>query len=140
MTLLNPSGRQGKIIHTQWGYSFQLTDDHLQLEQMNQMKFSYDELADRAYKKLKSLSLPSHAVESNITISRDLFPLLQENANNDHVLNQLWTQVNNVPSWVCWDQISRGQDCFYRYGGPALTGLAYQSLLGGMVNKTNHLD
>lgn len=31
-----------------------------------------------------------------------------------------------------WDQIARGQDVFYRYGGANLTGLAYQSLLGGM--------
>ncbi|RAL66063.1 hypothetical protein DID88_005723 [Monilinia fructigena] len=29
-------------------------------------------------------------------------------------------------------KLGRGQDVFYRYGGAALTGLAYQSLLGGM--------
>lgn len=34
---------------------------------------------------------------------------------------------------VDWEQIARGQDVFYRYGGPALTGLCFQSLLGGMV-------
>lgn len=33
---------------------------------------------------------------------------------------------------VDWEQIARGQDVFYRYGGANLTGLAYQSLLGGM--------
>jgi len=37
-----------------------------------------------------------------------------------------------VPPWVDWEQIRRGQDVFYRYGGANLTGLAYQSLLGGM--------
>jgi hypothetical protein len=37
-----------------------------------------------------------------------------------------------VPDWVDWAQIERGQDVFYRYGGACLTGLAYQSLLGGM--------
>ena len=37
-----------------------------------------------------------------------------------------------MPDWVDWAQISRGQDVFYRYGGANLTGLAYQSLLGGM--------
>lgn len=37
-----------------------------------------------------------------------------------------------MPEWVDWAQIERGQDVFYRYGGACLTGLAYQSLLGGM--------
>lgn len=44
----------------------------------------------------------------------------------------MWEEINTVPPWVDWAQIERGQDVFYRYGGPAITGLAYQSLLGGM--------
>lgn len=40
--------------------------------------------------------------------------------------------MTTVPDWVDWEQIARGQDVFYRYGGANLTGLAYQSLLGGM--------
>ena len=47
-------------------------------------------------------------------------------------MNELWKELNTIPEWVDWDQISRGQQVFYRYGGAALTGLAYQSLLGGM--------
>ncbi|KAL9122650.1 MAG: hypothetical protein Q9175_008374, partial [Cornicularia normoerica] len=41
---------------------------------------------------------------------RDLYVLLQQNAFNDEALGQLWAEVNTVPSWVCWDQIARGQD------------------------------
>ena len=63
---------------------------------------------------------------------RDLYILLRDNASKDHKLNELWTEVNTVPEWVDWKQIARGQDVFYRYGGAAFTGLAYQSLLGGM--------
>ncbi|EPE30649.1 hypothetical protein GLAREA_03616 [Glarea lozoyensis ATCC 20868] len=64
---------------------------------------------------------------------RDLYELLKDNASEGGALGELWDQVNTVPDWVDWDQISRGQDVFYRYGGPALTALAYQSLLGGMA-------
>ena len=47
-------------------------------------------------------------------------------------MKKLWDQVNTVPDWVDWEQIQRGQDTFYRYGAAAITGLAFQSLLGGM--------
>lgn len=121
-----------KKIHTRWGYNFHLTKDHLNINQMNQMKTSYDELGDEALKRLKLL-LPSNV--TNSVPSHDLVSTLRDNVNKDSVLNQLWEEVSSVPSWVCWEQISRGQDCFYRYGGPALTGLAFQSLLGGMVGQ-----
>lgn len=64
--------------------------------------------------------------------ARDLYALLRDHADSDETLQLLWTEVNTVPDWVDWDQIARGQEVFYRYGGPAVTGLAYQSLLGGM--------
>ncbi|KAL1305055.1 hypothetical protein AAFC00_001993 [Neodothiora populina] len=64
--------------------------------------------------------------------ARDLYELLKRHAGEDEVLSKLWKELNTVPEWVDWDQISRGQDVFYRYGGANLTGLAYQSLLGGM--------
>ena len=64
--------------------------------------------------------------------SRDLYVILREHKDEDELLQQFWTEVNTVPPWVDWDQIARGQDVFYRYGGACLTGLAYQSLLGGM--------
>lgn len=63
---------------------------------------------------------------------RDLYALLQDNAGQHYKLQQLWDEANTVPSWVDYAQLERGQNVFYRYGGPALTGLAYQSLLGGM--------
>lgn len=63
---------------------------------------------------------------------RDLYTLLRDNHEADPKLQELWDEVNTIPSWVNWAQIQRGQDVFYRYGGPALTGLTYQSLLGGM--------
>jgi hypothetical protein len=63
---------------------------------------------------------------------RDLYALLKEHHASNAKLDQLWQEVNTIPDWVDWEQIARGQDVFYRYGGPALTGLTFQSLLGGM--------
>jgi len=64
--------------------------------------------------------------------TRDLYAILKEHHENDPLLTKFWNEVTEVPSWVDWDQIARGQDVFYRYGGANLTGLAYQSLLGGL--------
>jgi hypothetical protein len=61
-----------------------------------------------------------------------LYAILRENREGDALLEEFWDEVNTVPDWVDWAQIERGQDVFYRYGGACLTGLAYQSLLGGM--------
>ncbi|KAK3371687.1 tat pathway signal sequence [Lasiosphaeria ovina] len=64
---------------------------------------------------------------------RDLFELLRQHAHRDETLQRLWTEVNTVPEWVDWQQIKRGQHVFYRYVGPFLVGLTFQSLLGGMA-------
>lgn len=63
---------------------------------------------------------------------RDLYAVLKDNVEEDELLQRFWKEVTTVPPWVDWEQIQRGQDVFYRYGGACLTGLAYQSLLGGM--------
>lgn len=49
------------------------------------------------------------------------------------VLQKFWKDIHTVPEDTDWDAIDRGQQVFYRYGGPCLTGLCFQSLLGGMV-------
>ena len=153
MAWLNPFRRPDALTRTAFGYTFQLTEHHLTPDQMDFMKQSYDTLGEKALERLNIISPPPRsalprnrirdeaepALTSNGTGDkppegkRDLYALMRQNAFNDEALGQLWAEVNTVPSWVCWDQIARGQDCFYRYGGPVLTGLAFQSLLGGMV-------
>jgi hypothetical protein len=88
------------------------------------MKYSHDKLADNSIDILQKLS-PSGP-------PYDYVSLLKEHHGSHPSLSQLWTEVNRVPGWVDWNQLSRGQDVFYRYGGAALTGLAFQSLLGGL--------
>jgi ER-bound oxygenase mpaB/B'/Rubber oxygenase, catalytic domain len=146
----NPFRRRDSNTRTCWGYTFQLTSDHLSLEQAHPLKFSYDTLGEECLDILNELvspettvrfhetgaeAKPSQDVKENppaIKAKTDLYLLLRDNVNRNEKLKQLWDDVNDVPDWVNWDQVSRGQEVFYRYGGATLTGLAYQSLLGGM--------
>ena len=143
-----PFQRPDACARTAFGFTFQLTEHHLTPARMDSMKQSYDMLGEKALEKLDVISPPPRAAlplrstgdQDPVESKRDLYILLRKNALDDETLGSLWNQVNAVPSWVCWDQIARGQDCFYRYGGPILTGLAYQSLLGGMVKSFNSLQ
>ena len=119
-------------------------------EQTYPLKHSYDVLGEECLNRLDAISPPAKPLvrtSSELKDSekhparpptpptakkRDLYKLLRDHAHKDPKLQELWTQVNTVPIWVDWDQIARGQDVFYRYGGATLTGLAFQSLLGGM--------
>ncbi|KAI4175517.1 MAG: hypothetical protein LQ343_001604 [Gyalolechia ehrenbergii] len=151
MAWSNPFRKQDENMCRAWGYTFEITPQHLTKEDTAAMKLSYDTLGEAALNRLNSLYplqkqarydvlLPKDAaVEAGPPPSerrppkRDLFTLLRDHALEDEILRQFWTEVNTVPYWVSWEQIGRGQEVFYRYGGPALTGLAFQSLLGGMV-------
>ncbi|KAL8672765.1 MAG: hypothetical protein Q9168_002791 [Polycauliona sp. 1 TL-2023] len=114
------------------------------------MKMEFDRLGEMALNRLNILCPPQPSLRQTVESSkssaadgarqssspqppkRDLYILLRDHASEDEILGQLWAESNAIPSWVCWEQIARGQDVFYRYGAPALTGLAFQSLLGGM--------
>jgi hypothetical protein len=146
----NPFHRYDKNTRTAWEYTFQWTSQHSTPEQMHPLKFSYDTLGEEALNRINAIAPPlgkdlprnnsrqsvreKGDVEEDAKPKRDLYCLLQDNAEKDETLGHLWKTVNTIPEWVDWGQIERGQEVFYRYGGPALTGLAYQSLLGGMVN------
>ncbi|EXJ89017.1 hypothetical protein A1O3_02081 [Capronia epimyces CBS 606.96] len=140
----NPFRRKDENTRTCWGYTFQLTPEHLTPEQAHPLKYTYDVLGEECYDILNQISSSEAEAEpqppngvgkspsSKQKPKRDLYLLLEANAEKDEKLRQLWDEVTTVPYWVDWDQIGRGQDVFYRYGGATLTGLAFQSLLGGM--------
>ena len=149
MSWPNPFYQSTPNTRSAWGYVFEWTDEHITLEASEPLKHSYDTLGDTCLDILNELSPPAsrsvlprnreRAEEQeqkepagNATPTRDLYAILRDNADQNDTLKQLWTQVNTVPDWVDWEQIQRGQDAFYRYGGAAITGLAFQSLLGGM--------
>lgn len=140
----NPFRKKTANTRTCWGYTFDLGPDHLTPEKAYPLKHTYDVLAEEALDVLNDLFpsdsvLPSTEATAEKTVPngktkprRDLYLLLRDNHHKHAKLTELWNQVNDIPEWVDWDQIARGQDVFYRYGGATLTGLAYQSLLGGM--------
>ncbi|KAJ4318629.1 hypothetical protein N0V94_004334 [Neodidymelliopsis sp. IMI 364377] len=154
MTYPNPFRKRTKNTRRCWAYEFEWTDDHLTIEQSEPYKRSYDVLAEECLNRLNIISPPQKGVlprnsnrqpepvrtegndeekkEVYPVPQRDLYALLKEHHESDPKLDELWQQINTVPEWVDWAQIERGQDVFYRYGGPALTGLTFQSLLGGM--------
>ncbi|RMZ89769.1 hypothetical protein DV736_g3017, partial [Chaetothyriales sp. CBS 134916] len=140
----NPFRRSDENTRTCWGYTFQLTPDHLTTEERTQLRFSYDKLADEcldilneisppgAKEALKHAGPPGESTTANQPAKRDLYLLLEAHRDQHPKLQELWDTITTTPPWVDWAQIQRGQDVFYRYGGASLTGLAYQSLLGGM--------
>jgi hypothetical protein len=152
MAWSRPFRRHDEHTRTCWDYTFQLTPEHPGPETFEALKFSCDTLADEALDKLNEISPPPRSAlprndgryaEPNLgekpapeapasTPKRDLYAVLRDHAHEDPVLQKLWAEINHVPDWVDWEQLERGQDVFYRYGGPCLTGLCFQSLLGGL--------
>ncbi|KAI0873860.1 hypothetical protein GGS24DRAFT_501330 [Hypoxylon argillaceum] len=128
-----------------WGMEFKWTSKHLTPQQLKPLVRSYDTVATAAMEKLDEI-IPPHAkpppkdvnTEGAMELGeekktrRDLYKLIQEHAPKDEKIGNLWTEINNIPEWVDWDQIERGQKIFFRYGGPAMTTLTFLSLLGGM--------
>ena len=119
-----------------WDYVFDLTPAHPSLATIKILRNNYDVLGDKAFTVLSDLRKAGRSRgQGNIDQEQqqlDLFTLLQENWQSNPTLSELWTTVSNVPAWVSWEQIARGQDCFHRYGIPLSLGLAFESLLAGM--------
>ncbi|KAF1977715.1 hypothetical protein BU23DRAFT_526175 [Bimuria novae-zelandiae CBS 107.79] len=152
MAFYNPFRRRTENTRYCWGYEFEWTEQHITEAQSKALKHSYDVLGEECLIRLNEISPPTsgtlprredpppptvigtdHEKNEKIPLpQRDLYILLRDNHESDSKLHELWEEVSHVPQWVDWEQIKRGQDVFYRYGGPALTGLTYQSLLGGM--------
>ncbi|KAL1855792.1 hypothetical protein Daus18300_010967 [Diaporthe australafricana] len=147
------AGVKRDIRHT-WGYTYEWTLEHQTKEQMRPLTFSYDVLGADCLDRLDAISPPrssrpgpktsvdgsatkepSQGDDKEVTPRRDLYALLEQHHASDPQLDELWTQIHTVPSWVDWDQIKRGQDVFYRYGGPSIVSLTFQSLVGGMGGR-----
>lgn len=128
----NPFRRDDENTRRAWGYTFQQTPEHLTPEQMEPLKHSYDTLGAECLDRLDKISPPADSsLPRNKKVSgekdapkRDLYALLRDHASEDQKLNELWTEVTEIPDWVDWDQIARGQDVFYRYGGVMLTAVS----------------
>jgi hypothetical protein len=128
-----PFLRKDENFRHAWGYNFQWTPQHMTPAAMRPLKYSYDLLGGQCLDRLDSISPPSSGGQlprnrsrtqgDTNPVKRDLYALLRDHASEDETLGRLWDEVNTIPDWVDWDQIARGQDVFYRYGGVALTAV-----------------
>ena len=117
-----------------WGYEFEWTPEHLTADQLRPLIFTYDVLGSEALDRLDQISPPPKPrisdqlpQEAGKKPRRDLYEILKDNTDKDEKLRQLWEQVTTVPDWVDWDQIERGQNVFYRYGGPTIVAVSPSS-------------
>lgn len=94
------------------------------------MIYTCDSLADDCVQLLNKISTGS---DSDRTYKKDLYGLLKDHADEDPRLQELWTQVNTVPSWVDWEQIRRAQDVFFRYGLPILNAVSPGRIISSMA-------
>ena len=124
-------------VRTVYGHTFKWTSEHTPAEDFRPLIHTYDTVAADALDSLDEIvpPVPLSFARKDIQETfepketepqekkrhRDLFKLLQEHHNMDPRLQKLWTEVNTVPEWVDWAQIERGQNMFWRYGGPAIT-------------------
>ncbi|TGZ84635.1 hypothetical protein EX30DRAFT_4850 [Ascodesmis nigricans] len=114
-------GPRGDDIRSSWNYQFTWTPLHMTESQMAPLRTMFDKVADAANDRIQELRG-----------TRGLYQTLEEEWENDPAIGKLWRQVNEIPEWVDWEQIERGQEVFYRYAVAMIYALAYHSLLGGM--------
>lgn len=84
------------------------------------LRFSHDNLASESLEKLLRSSASSN----------DLYPRIAERKESDSALKEFWDQSTNVPPWVDWAQVRRGQLVFNRYILPIALGFAFQGRWG----------
>jgi hypothetical protein len=115
-------------------YKIKWTSQHQSAEELRGLTYTYDEVATQALDELYKIGSPAEE-----KYGLDYYKLLKTNATNGGKIEELWNQVNTVPSWVDWDQIERGQKVYFRYAGPASTAVSLnliraESWLGQLVN------
>lgn len=95
------TGTGAPDIRRAWGRSFTWSPLHPTPEQQAAIRERWDTLADEA---LVRLNL--------VREKRDLYTTLKEDYQTDDVLTELWSEANDIPEWVDWGQIERGQKVF----------------------------
>ncbi|KXS15955.1 hypothetical protein M427DRAFT_134747 [Gonapodya prolifera JEL478] len=98
-------------------------------EELDRLRFRSDDPADR------------YLAASKVDVRRDdVVARLKADAEaGDPAAVEMWRLVNDVPDWVDWERIKRGQRVFWYFSGPILMLLLHFSLLFGVaapkVNK-----
>ena len=117
---------------SKWNYTFQWTENHVSREEIDPLRYRYDELGAAALERLQAFSVRQTGDEDKGRGRGrlDLYALLRDYHETDELLSNFWEELHTVPDWVDWEQIKRGQDFFYRYAVANLTGFALQGFVG----------
>lgn len=112
---MTPDQKVGTVVGTH-GYKFQWTDLHPSINDVQKMLHTYDKLANDVLDRLDELSPPTDQPPKGCPMhSRDMYSLVKQYADSDKTVGKLWEQVTEVPDWVDWEQIRRGQKLVYQY-------------------------
>lgn len=101
-------------------------------ETLTSLRYEYDVVASEALEKLYEITRDELQASCPVPTS-DLYEILRKHHEEDPALQRLWEEVNNVPPWVDWAQIQRGQEFFYRYTLANVLGFALQGFIGENV-------
>jgi len=118
-------------IHSYGRYSFSWTDQHLSRDDIDPLRYTYDELGASALEKLREIAKSAPPADTACPKDRlDLYAVLRDHHAKDETMNRFWTELHTVPDWVDWKQLERGQKFFYRYAAANLMGFALQGFVG----------
>lgn len=111
-----------------WDQTILWTEKHYTAEHYTTLQTRTDAVGDAALHDLMKASGKG-----------DMFERIEALATSDELepapgVLKLWQQMHDVPSWVDWDQIRRGQDVFFSYGPSSVAGLFANSLIGGFAS------
>lgn len=101
-------------------------------EKLASLRHEQDDVGSKAVDKLYEIANEDTSSACPVPKS-DLYAVLEHHHHEHPVLRTLWDQTRNVPTWVDWDQIKRGQHFFYRYAVANMLGFALQGFIGENV-------
>ncbi|OKL61055.1 hypothetical protein UA08_03138 [Talaromyces atroroseus] len=120
--MITKNQQQGKQKAQKWSYSFTWTDQHLEPQLMQSLRLEYDEIGAQALDRLL-------AIKKTKNCHGDFYKLLEKYHKEDDILRRFWDELHNVPKWVDWAQLARGQEFFYRYALANIIGFALQGFI-----------
>ncbi|KAH6677122.1 hypothetical protein B0J14DRAFT_336091 [Halenospora varia] len=112
-----------------WNYAFKWTDKHVDLDEMDVLRYKFDQLGSTALEMLQEIVAATLPQSEDNSARPDMYQILRGCHGCDEVLTEFWDELHHVPEWVDWEQIERGQKFFARYIMASSTSLALQGFV-----------
>ncbi len=112
---------------TVFGWPLRFKDSHIEKEVLEELRHKFDDVGDNC---LLALMERNQKIDDFLSTLSDSG---MHSSNTDKRLQAFVEQVCNVPHWVDWQKIHRGQEVFIRNSSYAEMALLYFSLIGGFA-------